>query len=119
VNSAGYTPAELLAAISVKVNELTRRHANLFKDKIAAELKENKIEVIHWDDLSDDERAYVSRIFKDRIFPVLTPLAVDPSHPFPYISGLSLNLAVIVKNPKSSEEYFARIKVRDFFRWKI
>ena len=83
----------------------------MFKDKIATELKENKIEVIHWDDLSDDERAHVSRIFKDRIFPVLTPLAVDPSHPFPYISGLSLNLAVIVKNPKSSEEYFARVKV--------
>jgi polyphosphate kinase len=111
VNSAGYTPAELLEAISIRVKELTLRHANLFKNKIAAELEANKIEVIHWDDLSDDEHAYVSRIFKDRIFPVLTPLAVDPSHPFPYISGLSLNLAVIVKNPKSSEEYFARIKV--------
>ena len=111
VNSAGYTPAELLAAISVRVKELTLRHANLFKNKIAAELKANKIEVIRWDDLSDDERSYVSRIFSDRIFPVLTPLAVDPSHPFPYISGLSLNLAVIVKNPKTSEEYFARVKV--------
>jgi len=111
VNSAGYTPAELLEAISIRVKELTLRHANLFKNKIAVELEANKIEVIHWDDLSDDEHAYVSRIFKDRIFPVLTPLAVDPSHPFPYISGLSLNLAVIVKNPKSSEEYFARIKV--------
>ena len=111
VNSAGYTPAELLAAISIRVKELTLRHANLFKNKIAAELKANKIEVIRWDDLSDDERSYVSRIFSDRIFPVLTPLAVDPSHPFPYISGLSLNLAVIVKNPKTSEEYFARVKV--------
>ena len=111
VNSAGYTPAELLAAISVRVKELTLRHANLFKNKIVGELEANKIEVIHWDDLSDDEHTYVSRIFRDRIFPVLTPLAVDPSHPFPYISGLSLNLAVIVKNPKSSEEYFARIKV--------
>ena len=111
VNSAGYSPVELLEAISIRVKELTLRHANLFKNKIAAELEEHKIEVIHWDDLSDDEHSYVSRIFKDRIFPVLTPLAVDPSHPFPYISGLSLNLAVIVKNPKSSEEYFARIKV--------
>ena len=111
VNSAGYTPAELLSAISVRAGELTRRHANLFKNKIAAELKANKIEVIRWDDLSDEERSYVSRIFSDRIFPVLTPLAVDPSHPFPYISGLSLNLAVIVKNPKTSEEYFARVKV--------
>jgi polyphosphate kinase len=111
INSAGYTPAELLAATSVRVGELTRRHANLFKNKIATELKANKIEVIRWDDLSDEERNYVSRIFSERIFPVLTPLAVDPSHPFPYISGLSLNLAVIVKNPKTSEEYFARVKV--------
>jgi polyphosphate kinase len=93
------------------VRELTLRHAQLYKKVISPELKTHEIEIIHWDDLSDDERAHVSRIFSDRIFPVLTPLAVDPSHPFPYISGLSLNLAVIVKNPKSSEEYFARVKV--------
>jgi len=111
VNSAGYTPAELIDAISVKVRELTKRHANLFQEKIAPELKSHEIEIIHWDHLNNDERNYVSRIFSERIFPVLTPLAVDPSHPFPYISGLSLNLAVIVKNPKSSEEYFARVKV--------
>ena len=111
INSAGFTPAELIEAISVKVRELTKRHANLFKEKIAPELKTHEIEIIHWDDLNNEERSYVSRIFSDRIFPVLTPLAVDPSHPFPYISGLSLNLAVIVKNPKSSEEYFARVKV--------
>ena len=82
-----------------------------FKKTITPELKSHDIEIIRWDDLSDDERNHVSRIFSDRIFPVLTPRAVDPSHPFPYISGLSLNLAVIVKNPKSSEEYFARVKV--------
>ena len=111
VNSAGFTPQELLAAISERAKELTLRHANLFKKKIVPELRSHEIEIIRWDDLSDDERSYVSRIFSDRIFPVLTPLAVDPSHPFPYISGLSLNLAVIVKNPKSSEEYFARVKV--------
>jgi len=110
-NSAGFTPAELLEAISVRVRDLTLRHANLFKNQISPELKTHNIEFLRWDDLSDDERNYVSRIFSDRIFPVLTPLAVDPSHPFPYISGLSLNLAVIVKNPKNSEEYFARIKV--------
>ena len=111
VNSAGFTPTELLEAISVRVRDLTLRHANLFKNQITPELKTHDIEFLRWDDLSDDEHAYVSRIFSDRIFPVLTPLAVDPSHPFPYISGLSLNLAVIVKNPKSAEEYFARIKV--------
>jgi polyphosphate kinase len=111
VNSAGYTPSELIDAISLRVRALTQRHANLFKNQIAPELKAHEIEIINWDELNDDERSYVSRIFSDRIFPVLTPLAVDPSHPFPYISGLSLNLAVIVKNPKSSEEYFARVKV--------
>lgn len=111
VNSAGFTPGELLEAISVRVRNLTLRHANLFKNEISPELKSHDIEFLRWDDLSDDERSYVSRIFSDRIFPVLTPLAVDPSHPFPYISGLSLNLAVMVKNPKSSEEYFARVKV--------
>lgn len=110
-NSAGFTPNELLEAISVRVRELTLRHANVFKDQIVEELAKEKIEIIRWDGLSDDERNHVSRIFSDRIFPVLTPLAVDPSHPFPYISGLSLNLAVMVKNPKTLEEYFARVKV--------
>jgi polyphosphate kinase len=110
-NSAGFTPNELLEAISVRVRELALRHAKVFKDQIVEELAKEKIEIIRWDGLSDDERNHVSRIFSDRIFPVLTPLAVDPSHPFPYISGLSLNLAVMVKNPKTSEEYFARVKV--------
>ena len=111
INSAGYTPSELLDAISVRTRELSLRHANLFKNDISAKLREHEIELIHWDQLSADERIYVSRIFTERIFPVLTPLAVDPSHPFPYISGLSLNLAVVVKNPKSNEEFFARVKV--------
>jgi polyphosphate kinase len=111
VNSAGFTPNELLEAISVRVRELALRHAKVFKYQIVEELAKEKIEIIRWDGLSDDERNHVSRIFSDRIFPVLTPLAVDPSHPFPYISGLSLNLAVMVKNPKTSEEYFARVKV--------
>jgi len=74
-------------------------------------LKKQGIEFVHWDQLNDTERGYVTKLFQDRIFPVLTPLAVDPSHPFPYISGLSLNLAVIVKNPASHEEFFARVKV--------
>jgi len=111
VNSAGFTPNELLEAISIRVRELALRHAKVFKDQIVEELAKEKIEIIRWDGLSDDERNHVTRIFHDRIFPVLTPLAVDPSHPFPYISGLSLNLAVMVKNPKTSEEYFARVKV--------
>jgi polyphosphate kinase len=83
----------------------------LFKDELMPELRKNGIEIITWDELTDSERVHVTKLFTDRIFPVLTPLAVDPSHPFPYISGLSLNLAVIVKNQDSGAEFFARIKV--------
>jgi polyphosphate kinase len=83
----------------------------LFKDELLPELRKNGIEIITWDELTDSERVHVTKLFTDRIFPVLTPLAVDPSHPFPYISGLSLNLAVIVKNQDSGAEFFARIKV--------
>jgi polyphosphate kinase len=67
--------------------------------------------MVHWNELTQAERSYVGEIFDSQIFPVLTPLAVDPSHPFPYISGLSLSLAVIVKHPESGEEFFARVKV--------
>ena len=110
-NSAGLTPKESLEQISHKARELSSRHAHLFKDDLMPELRKNGIEIITWDQLTDSERAHVTKLFTDRIFPVLTPLAVDPSHPFPYISGLSLNLAVIVKNQDSGAEFFARIKV--------
>jgi polyphosphate kinase len=110
-NSAGLTPQGSLEQISRKTGELSLRHARLFKDKLMPELRKNGIEIITWDQLTDSERVHVTKLFTDRIFPVLTPLAVDPSHPFPYISGLSLNLAVIVKNPDSGAEFFARIKV--------
>ena len=63
-------------------------------------LAEEGIELLRWDELNDDEQGRMRRIFQDRVFPVLTPLAVDPAHPFPYISGLSLNLAVVVRNPR-------------------
>ena len=110
-NSAGLTPKDSLEQISRTAAELSLRHARLFKDDLMPELRKNGIEIITWDELTDSERGYVAKLFTDRIFPVLTPLAVDPSHPFPYISGLSLNLAVIVKNQDSGAEFFARIKV--------
>jgi polyphosphate kinase len=110
-NTAGFTPKALLQAISDEVKKLTSRQAKLFTDELLPALNTHGIEIIKWDELTDSERTYVTRLFADRIFPVLTPLAVDPSHPFPYISGLSLNLAVIVKNPESDEEFFARVKV--------
>ena len=75
------------------------------------QLKVEGIEFVQWGNLNENERVYVDKLFEERVFPVLTPLAVDPSHPFPYISGLSLNLAVIVKNPQTQEEFFARVKV--------
>ena len=87
------------------------RQSRVFHEEIEPLLKKEGIEFVHWDQLNETERGYVTKLFADRIFPVLTPLAVDPSHPFPYISGLSLNLAVIVKNPTTHEEFFARVKV--------
>ncbi len=110
-NVAGFTPMELMKQVSIRTNELMERQSRVFHEEIEPLLKNEGIEFVHWDQLNDTERGYVTKLFQDRIFPVLTPLAVDPSHPFPYISGLSLNLAVIVKNPASHEEFFARVKV--------
>ncbi len=110
-NVAGFTPMELMKQVSIRTNDLMTRQSRVYYEEIEPLLKNEGIEFVHWDQLDDTERGYVTRLFQDRIFPVLTPLAVDPSHPFPYISGLSLNLAVIVKNPTSYEEFFARVKV--------
>jgi polyphosphate kinase len=110
-NSAGFTPQELMKEISEKTQKLINRQSICFQESILPELAASGIEISTWDQLSKDEKKYVTKIFNDRIFPVLTPLAVDPSHPFPYISGLSLNLAVLVKQPDTNEELFARVKV--------
>ena len=110
-NTAGYSPQELIAEISQKTQELIARQTKCFHNDLLPKLKENGIELTNWENLTQDEIEYINRIFEKRIFPVLTPLAVDPSHPFPYISGLSLNLAVLVKQPDTNEELFARVKV--------
>ena len=110
-NVAGYKPKDLLTLISAKVNELVARQSKVLNDEILPELKKHGIEFVKWEQLDETESSYVAKLFQDRIFPVLTPLAVDPTHPFPYISGLSLNLAVMVKNPTTQEEFFARVKV--------
>ena len=110
-NVAGHKPKELLALISTKVNELVSRQSLTLHEEILPELKKHGIEFVKWEQLDETEQTYVAKLFQDRIFPVLTPLAVDPTHPFPYISGLSLNLAVMVKNPATHEEFFARVKV--------
>ena len=110
-NTAGHTPRELMKEISAKTEALMNRHSHAFHQSIVPALEKENVRIVTRDQLDQDERGYVSKLFSDRIFPVLTPLAVDPSHPFPYISGLSLNLAVIVKNSKTSEQFFARVKV--------
>ncbi|NEE50626.1 RNA degradosome polyphosphate kinase, partial [Streptomyces sp. SID8455] len=87
------------------------RHAACFQQDIAPALSDESIQLIRWPDLTEKEQARLFTFFRQRVFPVLTPLAVDPAHPFPYISGLSLNLAVVVRNPVSGHRHFARVKV--------
>ena len=100
-----------LRAIRERVNELVGRAAAVFGAEVAPALEDAGIRFLDWDELSDGERAHLDDLFAESIFPVLTPLAVDPAHPFPYISNLSLNLAVTVRDPSSGDERFARVKV--------
>ena len=110
-NTAGYTPSQLMTALSLKTQELIQRQTKCFHDVVNPALHDAGIHIVNLEELTADESTYVDAIFQEKIFPVLTPLAVDPSHPFPYISGLSLNLAVVVKKPDSEEDLFARVKV--------
>ena len=110
-NSAGYSPIELMSEISKKTQSLIQRQSECFQNDVRVKLAEAGISFIKWKEQDDEEKNYINKIFTDRIFPVLTPLAVDPAHPFPYISGLSLNLAVLVRKPDTHEELFARVKV--------
>src|SRR4051812_38399829 len=107
----GLSPREVLAALAERTRELVIRHARCFQHEVFPLLEGEGIHIRSWDALDADERARLSAYFQAKVFPVLTPLAVDPSHPFPYISGLSLNLAVLVRNPDDSVERFARVKV--------
>src|SRR5690242_9686236 len=107
----GRTPRETLAALSSRTAELLDRHARGFRDDIAPALAREGIHIRHWDALDSDERERLAGYFRAKVFPVLTPLAVDPAHPFPYISGLSLNLAVLVRDPEAGAQRFARVKV--------
>ena len=116
--ASGLRPREVLDNIWRESHRLIRRQADAFQDHVQPALREQGIELLRWDGLSNSERKALASLFAERIFPVLTPLAVDPAHPFPYISGLSLNLAVIIRNPETSTEHFARVKVPpNFARW--
>lgn len=107
----GLDPAEQLRAIGARVGPLVGRHATAFTEDIAPALEAAGIKFCNWDELSDDDRSHLEEVFEERVFPVLTPLAVDPAHPFPYISNLSLNLAVLLRDPTTGDEGFARVKV--------
>ena len=107
----GRTPREVLENIWERAHAMQREQAQVFHSDVLPGLLAAGIELLHWQDLTENERADMNRFFDAQVFPVLTPLAVDPSHPFPYISGLSLNLAVVVRNPVSGTELFARVKV--------
>ena len=107
----GRSPAQQLEEIAARVRGMVARQERLWLDSLSPALRGAGIEVLGWDALSDGERVAVGRIFDSRIFPVLTPLAVDPAHPFPYISNLALNLAVLVRNPTNDERRFARVKM--------
>jgi len=105
------TPTQQLEQIRKRVTELVEIQSRLFSEEICPGLAAEGITISNWGDLAEDDRQYLDDVFADRIFPVLTPLAVDPGHPFPYISNLSLNLAVFVQNPDSGDRRFARVKV--------
>ncbi len=113
--ASGLMPREVLEQILTVTGELSQRQAQLFNDEIVPALSGEGIELVRWADLDRNEQKQCKRMFKERIFPVLTPLAVGAAHPFPYISGLSLNLAVLIRNPKSDKQHFARVKVPPIF----
>ncbi|SDJ28093.1 polyphosphate kinase [Frankineae bacterium MT45] len=107
----GLSPRETLERLAESTRDLAHRHASCFRDDIQPALAEEGIRIVSWDSLNAAQRARMSDYFRSTVFPVLTPLAVDPAHPFPYISGLSLNLAVLVRDPDGSIDRFARVKV--------
>jgi polyphosphate kinase len=110
-SASGLQPREVLELIWNRSRELMARHAACYQDEVAPALADEGIHVVRWNELTEKEQARLYTLFMQQIFPVLTPLAVDPAHPFPYISGLSLNLAVVVSNPVSGHRHFARVKV--------
>ena len=110
-SAAGLSPRQQLRAISETAHRLQNEHAHYAIDTILPELEKEHIVLLTWDKLTSAEQERLSRYYRQQVFPVLTPLAVDPAHPFPYISGGSINLAAIVENPASGKSHFARVKI--------
>jgi polyphosphate kinase len=110
-SAAGIPPERVLDNVEKTAGELARRHAACFSDSVRPALATHGIEILRWKQLAADEQETLHQLFRDRIYPVLTPLVVDPAHPFPYISGLSLSLAVTIADPRTGRTMFARVKV--------
>src|SRR3954451_11791553 len=108
---SGLSPREQLELVSERTHDLVERHAENFQSNLLPQLTDNGICLLHYEQLTDDERKLTDSLFDERVYPVLTPLAVDPAHPSPYISGLSLNLAVVLRDRDTDREHFARVKV--------
>jgi polyphosphate kinase len=109
----GLSPREQLRRIGERTQQIATRHAMVFGELVRPAMAEQGIVIVTWGELDEAERERLSTYFHEQVFPVLTPLAVDPAHPFPFVSGLSLNLAVTVKQPEDGTQHFARIKVPD------
>jgi polyphosphate kinase len=109
----GLSPREQLRRINERTQQIASRHAHVFLDSVRPALADEGIVIVTWAQLDEDERTRLSTYFHEHVFPVLTPLAVDPAHPFPFVSGLSLNLAITVKHPDDGGQHFARVKVPD------
>ncbi len=110
-SASGIPPERVLDNVLKTVGELTERHAACFSDSVRPALASHGIEILRWKQLAADEQETLHQLFRQRIYPVLTPLVVDPAHPFPYISGLSLSLAVTIADPRTGRTMFARVKV--------
>ncbi|MGJ9411616.1 RNA degradosome polyphosphate kinase [Aeromicrobium sp. CF4.19] len=111
-------PRDVLSRSLAQSHALMSRQAQMFAADIVPALTDAGIDLVHWDGLTAQEQAHLGEVYRERIFPILTPLAVDPAHPFPYISGLSLNLAAVMRNPATGKDHFARVKVPPIIdRW--
>lgn len=107
----GRSPRQQLEEINAAVRPLVGEQHRVFLEELVPALKKAGLELLRWADLTDGERGWLRRFFDEQVLPVLTPLALDPAHPFPFISNLSLSLAVAVRNPETGQEHFARVKV--------
>ena len=117
-SASGLNPRNVLTRSLEASQDLMVRHAETYHEHLVPALADEGIELLHWDSLRGDEQERITALYRDRVFPILTPLAVDPAHPFPYISGLSLNLALVMRNPATGKDHFARVKVPPIInRW--